>query len=78
MYELVPIHHLAIGQIAEVGQLLGQVEQVQRLEELGLRVGQQVEMIRNGSPCILRIGTKQYGFRADDLLKILVKPALLA
>ena len=78
MYDLVPINCLPTGQIAEVGQLLGRTDQVQRLEELGLRVGQQIEMIRCGSPCILRVGTKQYGFRANDLLKILVKPALLA
>src|SRR3990172_2873137 len=55
MPELVPISLLSAGQVAEVRQVVGPPEQVRRLEELGLRDGAVLEMVRSGSPCIVRV-----------------------
>jgi Fe2+ transport system protein FeoA len=61
------------GQSAQVGAVLGQPEQVHRLEEIGLRGGTQVEMLQPGSPCIIRLGGQKFCFRADELLRVLVR-----
>lgn len=73
MQELVPLHHLAPGQSADVGHIVGRPEEVHRLEELGLRGGATVEMVQNGSPCIIRLAGQKLCFRADDLLRVLVR-----
>lgn len=73
MPELVPLSALRSGQIGEIGQLLGIPDQIRRLEELGLRVGAILEMIRCGTPCIIRVDGSKLCFRNDDSLCILVR-----
>jgi ferrous iron transport protein A len=70
----VPITALRCGQIAEVCQIVGPPEQVRRLQELGLRDGVRLEMVRSGSPCIIRIADSTLCFRNDELLRVLVAP----
>ena len=74
MHELLPIHHLSAGQFAEVDQLLGQPDDVHRLEELGLRCGSIVEMVRPGIPCIIRLAGNKLCFRDSDVFGVLVRP----
>jgi ferrous iron transport protein A len=83
MQELIPLSTLCPGQSAEIRQVVGQLDQVRRLEELGLRHGVQLEMVRHGTPCIIRIGGQsQHGsfgssklcFRQSDLLQVMVTP----
>jgi Fe2+ transport system protein FeoA len=73
MPELVPLTVLRCGQFAEVGSLTGPSEQVRRLEELGVRAGARLEMIRCGAPCIIRIEGSTLCFRDDDLLRVMVR-----
>ena len=73
MLELMPISALRAGQIAEVGQLIGTESHVRRLQELGLRVGAILQMVRSGSPCILRVDGSTLCFRDDDSLRVLVR-----
>jgi ferrous iron transport protein A len=68
----IPITQLRRGQVAEVSQVVGSPEQVRRLEELGLRSGARLEMIRGGSPCIVRIGGATLCFRPEELLHVIV------
>jgi ferrous iron transport protein A len=72
--DIVPINHLRRGEVAEISQVLGSPEQVRRLEELGLRVGVHLEIVRGGSPCIVRVAGTTLCFRHDELLRVLVKP----
>lgn len=74
MRESIPLTFLASGQVAEVLELIGPPEDVRRLEELGLRSGVHVEIVRGGSPCIVRIGGSSICFRHDDRLRVLVSP----
>jgi ferrous iron transport protein A len=69
-----PINQLRCGDVAEISQVLGSPEQVRRLEELGLRGGAHLEMVRGGSPCIVRVAGTTLCFRHDELLRILVTP----
>jgi ferrous iron transport protein A len=72
--EFVPITQLHRGEVAEISQVLGSPEQVRRLEELGLRGGVRLEMVRGGSPCIVRVAGTTLCFRHDELLRVLVHP----
>ncbi|MBS0210926.1 MAG: ferrous iron transport protein A [Planctomycetes bacterium] len=74
MHDLIPLSALAVGQLAQVGLVLGQPDQVHRLGELGLRDGTRVEMVQQGSPCIIRLGGQKLCFRNDELIQVLVRP----
>lgn len=69
---LIPLHELAPGQTAYIGRIVGQVEHVHRLEELGLQQGMRVEMFRAGNPCILRLAGNKVCLRADNRVNVLV------
>jgi ferrous iron transport protein A len=78
MNELIPLDCLQAGDIAEVVDVIGRPEQVQRIKELGLRGGVEVAMIRSGKPCILRLAGQTLCFRASEFLNVLVRPAVPA
>ena len=68
-----PIRFLVCGEKGRVEQLLGSREDVQRLEEMGLRRGESIEMLQPGSPCIVRLGGSRLCFRETDTLGVLVQ-----
>jgi ferrous iron transport protein A len=70
----IPITALRRGDVAEIDQVVGSPEQVRRLEELGLRGGARLEIVRAGSPCIVRVGGTTLCFREDELLRVFVTP----
>jgi len=74
--ELLPINLLVRGQHALVEQLVGQSDQVHRLEELGLRVGVPIEMLQPGTPCIVRVADQKLCFRNADLFNVIVRPGV--
>lgn len=78
IYDIVPLAQLGVGTTAIVAAVLGCAEQVHRLHEMGLRNGAAIEMVQPGSPCILRLGSQKLGFRADEVLSVLVKPGATA
>ena len=78
MHDSIPLHLLAPGQIGHIDQLLGCPDHVQRLEELGLRRGSAVEMVKSGSPCIVKLSGSKLCFRDSDLLSVLVRPGAVA
>jgi ferrous iron transport protein A len=74
VYSALPLSQLRRGEVAVISQLTGPVEQIRRLEELGLRDGSRVEIIRGGSPCIIRVGGATLCIRHDELVRVLVTP----
>ncbi len=78
MNELIPLNLLAVGSTASVGQVVGRPDQVHRMEELGFRGGAAIEMVQSGSPCIVRLAGHKLCFRADELLRVLVRPGAVA
>lgn len=72
--DLVPLCQLGTGATAIVAAVLGCADHVHRLNEMGLHTGAPIEMVQPGSPCILRLGSQKLGFRADELLSVLVTP----
>jgi len=71
--EPIPLTLLKPGQKAQVDQVVGLSDLVHRLHEMGLRRGADVEMVRPGSPCIIRIDGSKLGLRSDDLTGVLVR-----
>jgi ferrous iron transport protein A len=74
MVEQIPISSLRMGEIANVSQLVGLPEHVRRLEELGLRCGARIEIVRGGTPCIIRVDGATLCIRDDERVRILVSP----
>ena len=75
---MMPIEHLHPGQIAEVNDIVGPVEQVRRLAEIGLKRGARLELLRGGSPCIVRIDGAVFCYRDDASVRVLVAPRMSA
>ena len=71
--EMVPLSVLRAGETGRVGGVLGNVELVHRLREMGLIDGVKVRMIRPGSPCIIGLAGQRLGFRGNDLAHVLVR-----
>jgi ferrous iron transport protein A len=71
--DLIPLSRLRAGQGGRVGEVRGNVDMVHRLREMGLYDGAQVQMIRPGSPCIIRLQGQRLGFRMDDVAHVLVR-----
>jgi ferrous iron transport protein A len=78
MPPMLPLSALRPGQIAEVRQLVGPGVLVRRLEELGLAAGARIEMVRGGSPCIVRVGASKLCLRNGELLSVLVELRMTA
>jgi Fe2+ transport system protein FeoA len=68
----IPINFLACGEIGRVEQLLGCIDDVRRLEEMGIRRGQEVQMVQPGSPCIVRVGSSRLCFRQAEGVGVMV------
>lgn len=73
MHDLLPLHLLPPGSYALIGQLVGRPDEVHRLEELGMRVGTQIEMVQAGSPCIIKLGGSKLCFRDNEAFQVLVQ-----
>jgi ferrous iron transport protein A len=73
MHDVLPLPLLPAGQHARIDQLMGRPDEVQRLEELGLRVGSSVEMVKSGSPCIVLVGGAKLCFRGAEATSVLVR-----
>ncbi len=67
-----PLHQLAAGQVGRISQLVGTVEYVRRMHELGLRDGCEVQMVQPGNPCIVHVHGTRLCFRGADALRVLV------
>ena len=72
--DIIPLHLLPAGQLAQVDQLFGDVELVHRLEEMGVRSGVTVEMVQSGLPCIIRLDGHKLCFRSSEACNVLVRP----
>jgi ferrous iron transport protein A len=74
----VPLRSLRSGAKGTITVIAGPPDSVHRLEEMGFRRGLAIEVIRSGSPCIVRIdGRHRLCVRDDSLASVLVRPGEL-
>jgi ferrous iron transport protein A len=78
MPDMIPLDRLRAGEIAQIVSVVGRPEQVHRMKELGLHDGAEVSVIQSGSPCIIRLAGQTLCIRANELLRVLVRPAVTA
>ncbi|GIW92195.1 MAG: hypothetical protein KatS3mg110_0236 [Pirellulaceae bacterium] len=66
------LEEMAAGQTGRVVQLGGEPQMVRRLEEMGLRVGTYLRVVRAGSPCIIHIDGHRLSLRGSAELAVWV------
>ncbi len=71
---LVLLESLRAGQTARVESVVGPVDHVHRLAEIGVSGGTELVMFRPGRPCILRLAGIKVGLRTDAALRVFVRP----
>lgn len=71
---VLPLELLRAGERAEIADVVGEPGWVSRMAELGLRVGNRLQMLRAGSPCLFQVGNSRLSLRGDHRLQILVRP----
>jgi Fe2+ transport system protein FeoA len=72
--EPVPLDMLRPGEWADVADVAGEPGWVCRMAEMGLQAGCRVQMLQDGSPCLLRLAGCKLCLRGDDSAQILVRP----
>jgi ferrous iron transport protein A len=75
MPDIIPLHLINSGTAAHVVDVVGQADQIQRVRELGFHNGAQLEMVKSGSPCIVKLSGNTLSLRTNELLNIFVRPA---
>jgi ferrous iron transport protein A len=70
---LIPLEMLAAGEEGRIQELDGSPEFVHRLEEMGLRIGATVHMVRPGSPCIVAVENHRFSLRIEDSATVLIE-----
>jgi ferrous iron transport protein A len=73
VHHLMPLSRVSAGQRANVAEVIGRSDQVQRLKELGFHSGAALEMVSAGSPCIVRLSGNKLCIRGNELLNVLVE-----
>ncbi|MCU0960071.1 MAG: ferrous iron transport protein A [Pirellulaceae bacterium] len=69
-----PLDQTPPGRRATIVRLSGCPEHVRRLQEMGLRRGTTVHVVRSGRPCIVRVSGNRLCIRCSELLGVWVQP----
>lgn len=70
---LVPLELLQPGEWADVADVTGEPGWVQRMAELGVRIGCRLRMLQGGCPCLLQVGGCRLSLRGENSTQILVR-----
>lgn len=69
-----PVEWLCPGEWADVTEVTGEPVWVGRMAELGVRTGSRVQVLRPGTPCLLRVGGSRLSLRSDLGSQVMVRP----
>lgn len=64
--QCVPLRCVKSGMCVRIDQVVGGVDQVRRLAEMGLQKGSDVTVLHAGSPCLLKVGRTKLSFRDGE------------
>ncbi len=71
---LLPLESMRTGDWADVAEVYGEPGWVCRMAELGIRSGSRVQMVRDGTPCMLNVDGCKLCLRGDACSQIFVRP----
>jgi ferrous iron transport protein A len=71
---LLPLEMLRPGEWADIAEVCGEPAWICRMAELGIRAGSRVQVVRDGSPCLLRVAGSQLCVRGCGCSQVLVRP----
>jgi ferrous iron transport protein A len=71
--QILPLEFLRPGEEGRVYEIDGDRRLVVRLEEMGLRRGVDVRMVRPGSPCIVAFDNHRLSVRTDECAVVMVE-----
>jgi len=71
---LLPLEMLRSGDWGDVAEVSGDPGWIGRMAELGIRAGSRVQVVQDGSPCLLEVGGCRLCLRGDACSRILVRP----
>lgn len=74
MAHTLPLDLLQPGEWADVAEVTGEPALVCRMAEIGIRSGCRLQVVQNGSPCLLNIDGCRLCLRMDDSAQIFVHP----
>lgn len=72
MQNVVPLQFLRTGETGRVYEIEGELGLVTRLNEMGVREGAHVRMVRSGEPCIIALDDHRLTFRGGEAASVLV------
>lgn len=72
---ILPLNTLRCNEKARVVDVFGDSGTLHRLDEMGVGVGTEIQMIRPGSPCIVAMAGKRLSLRLEAGTEILVEVA---
>jgi ferrous iron transport protein A len=75
---LLPLEMLRPGEWADVAEVCGDACWIGRMAELGIRTGSRVQLVQEGTPCLLNVGGCRLCLRGDACSRILVRPLTVA
>jgi ferrous iron transport protein A len=75
---LLPLELLNCGEWADVVEIYSDPAYVNRLAEIGVRVGCRLRVLQAGRPCLLQIGGLRLSLRSDERTQVLVRPVEIA
>lgn len=73
---LLPLEMLRSGDWADIAEVSGDPCWISRMADLGIRAGSRVQVVCDGSPCLLEVGGSRLCLRGDACSRILVRPLL--
>ncbi len=74
MTEIIPVEVLGENQQGRIVELVGPPSWRHRLEEMGLRPGVEITLLRRGRPCIIALDGQRLSLRGDAETMVLVEP----
>ncbi|WP_020469245.1 FeoA family protein [Zavarzinella formosa] len=69
-----PLDCLRAGESADVIDVHGEANWVCRMAELGIRSGSRIQMLQEGTTCLLQVGGCKLCLRSDASSQIMVAP----
>lgn len=69
---VVPLELMQAGESGQVVEVGGEANLVHRLEEMGIRTGVALRVVRGGCPCIVHVGGQRLSLRGAGQVTVLV------